>query len=317
MDDYEKERKNQILAMLAEIVLASMPGAGEKETIVPGLFLVRKNEVVHSANYCVSRPMAYLCLQGHKTMRVGTVEEELKPGTCGVVCLDSPCATCFLEASPEQPYLAAHFLLDAKILTELLTEMLPGSRPGCKSGFNGYSMEASLEFLETFLRLAKLIRTPEQAPILAPLVLRELHYLLLIEPQGVSLQNLYMSGARDNRIIEAIAILKNRLDSSISVQQLARQVNMSVSSLHRQFKSVTGYSPLQYHKKLRLCEAQRLMLVDNQRADMAAMIVGYESITQFNREYKRMFGQPPRRDINSRRQKLIQSGDLDYSGRDN
>ena len=140
--------------------------------------------------------------------------------------------------------------------------------------------------------------------VFAPLILRELHYLLLVGPQSEMLRELYARGARDNRIIDAIRILKKHLNRSISMETLAKKVNMSISSLHRQFKRITGVSPLQYHKRLRLSEAQRLMLAANERADIAAIAVGYESITQFNREYKRMFGEPPRRDVMARKERL-------------
>lgn len=121
--------------------------------------------------------------------------------------------------------------------------------------------------------------------------------MLLIGPQGGILQGLYTQGAQNNQVIQAISLLRRNIASPLRADDLARQVNMSVSSLHCHFKSVTGFSPLQYHKHLRLHEAQRLMLAENERATNAALSVGYECVTQSNREYKRMFGEPPHRDI--------------------
>lgn len=169
-------------------------------------------------------------------------------------------------------------------------------------GGQGVSVaDAEPEFLEGVLRLTELLDKPKQIPIRAPLIMRELHYLLLIGPQGGILQGLYTHGSQNNQVIQAISLLRRNIASPLRVDDLARHVNMSVSSLHRHFKSVTGFSPLQYHKQLRLYEAQRLMLMENERAASAALSVGYESVTQFNREYKRMFGEPPHRDINRRR----------------
>ncbi len=131
--------------------------------------------------------------------------------------------------------------------------------------------------------------------------MRELHYLLLIGPQGGVLQRLYTRGSQNNQIIQAIALMRQHIATPLRMDALAREVSMSVSSLHRHFKNITGFSPLQYYKQLRLYEAQRLMFMENERAAGAALCVGYESVTQFNREYKRMFGEPPHRDINRKR----------------
>ena len=157
--------------------------------------------------------------------------------------------------------------------------------------------KADPEFLRTLLRLVELLDRPEQIAVRAPMILRELHYLLLIGPHGQTLKRLHARGSQNSRILEAVAMLKRHISSPVRMDDLARQVNMSLSSLHRHFKQVTGYSPLQYHKQLRLYEAQRLMFMENVQAGTAALTVGYESVTQFNREYKRMFGEPPHRDI--------------------
>ena len=151
------------------------------------------------------------------------------------------------------------------------------------------------------LRLVELLDRPNQIAVRAPIIMRELHYLLLVGPQGSTLQSLYTHGTQDSHIVQAIAIMKQNIASPLRMDTLARQLSMSISSLHRHFKNITGFSPLQYHKQLRLYEAQRLMLVENERASNAALAVGYESVTQFNREYKRMFGEPQHRDIMLRR----------------
>lgn len=296
MEEYEQARKIQIINLIKNIVLEHVEDNGTFSTIVPDLYFVRKNKAV-SGQHCISQPMAFLCLQGHKSVNYGNYIVNFSSGTCGVLCVDTPEICSVLNATPQIPFLSIHFLLNKKILEELLVEMSPDSRPAPCESHNIHVSGGRLEYLEFLLQLVMLVTRPCQIEVMAPLIFRELHYLLLLGNSGPMLHNLYMRGARDNRIIEAISWLKNNLDKSMRVGALAKMVNMSVSSLHRQFKMITGFSPLQYHKKLKLYEARRLMLVENERADMAAIRVGYESVTQFNREYKRMFGQPPRRDV--------------------
>lgn len=297
---YEELRKEEILHRLKKIVLAETRGEGAVSTAVPSLYAARHTVNV-AGGACMHEPMAGVLVQGRKEIRVGASEYEFSRGQTLVVSVESPSSSFIMDATPEKPFLALHFTLDPTILTDLLAETPQDTWPeGAYKSAVGI-IDSSLEFMETFLRLASLTEKPEQILILAPLILRELHYLLLVGPRGAMLRDLYLRGAADNRVIEVIALLKKNLNRSVSAAALARKVNMSVSSLHRQFKRVTGVSPLQYHKKLRLCEARRRMLAENERADIAALAVGYESTTHFNREYKRFFGEPPRRDIQTRK----------------
>jgi AraC-like DNA-binding protein len=151
--------------------------------------------------------------------------------------------------------------------------------------------------LEAFTRLAELLDTPEHIEYLAPLLIREIHYRLLTGPLGKHVMAINMFGTQANRIAFAITWLENNYKAAIKIEDLAHHVNMSVSTFHRNFKRMTTLSPLQFQKKLRLLEAQRLMLTDGMDATSAAYEVGYESSAQFNREYKRMFGNPPLKDI--------------------
>lgn len=303
LPDREQAKKKFLLSMLRDFLLIHTESAGIFETIIEGLSFVRKDDVCHSSK-CFSRPMATLIIQGEKRITLGSRELDIHIGQCLVTCVDTPSASIILNATPQTPFLCVSFLLDRKILTDLLLEMPPETRPQRPEYMRMPVMDASAGLIAAFLRFSELTVRPEAVPILAPLLQRELHYLLLAGPQGGILRDLYMNGARDNRILDAISWLKQHTQISISVEQLAKKVHMSVSSLHRHFKNITGLSPLQYHKQLRLYEAQRLMLVENERADMAALAVGYESITQFNREYKRMFGEPPHRDIMRRKTNL-------------
>ena len=137
---------------------------------------------------------------------------------------------------------------------------------------------------------------------MAPMILREIHYRLLIGPQGSFLRTVNTFGTQGNQVAQAISWLRNNYKEPVQVDELAKKVNMATSTFHRHFKQLTSLSPLQFQKRLRLYEAQRLMLVENEYAANAGMAVGYESPTQFNREYKRLFGEPPSRNINKVRE---------------
>lgn len=155
--------------------------------------------------------------------------------------------------------------------------------------------DADADLLGCFLRLVGLLDKPEQIRIRAPMAIREIHYLLLAGPQGRNLRLLNTLGTQSHQIPRAITWLKEHYKAPFQVEELARRVNMSLSTFHRYFKDITGLSPLQFHKQLRLYEAQRLMLLEDRKASRALTTVGYESETQFNREYKRLFGEPPHR----------------------
>ena len=142
-----------------------------------------------------------------------------------------------------------------------------------------------MDVLDAFLRLTELLDTPDQIPVLAPMIVREIHYRLLVGPRGRFLRAVNTAGSRGNRIAKAIAWLRNNYKEPLQVDELARKVNMAPSTFHRHFKQITTLSPLQYQKRLRLYEAQRLMLVENEYDSSACLAVGYESPTQFNREY--------------------------------
>lgn len=293
----EEHKKNILLAELKDLVLRHASAPGKYETPVKDFFLVRREESCHSSR-CFAEPHTALIVQGEKRMMTGEHEFELHPGVIMVVGVDMPSSSMLLDASHAYPFLAVVLDLNRKILADLIVDLSSPIQKTSAATAGSSVAEASFEYVDAFLRLVRLLDKPYLIPILAPLIIRELYFLLLIGPQGALLQSLYMKGARDSQIIDAVNWLKKNISLPMRVEYLAKHVNMSVSSLHRHFKNITGLSPLQYHKQLRLYEAQRLMLIENERAATAALAVGYESVTQFNREYKRMFGQPPHRDIN-------------------
>lgn len=300
MESGRKQRIASINQNLKEVILRHRKTPGACASAIPSLTLVRRDES-NLTERCFEKPLASVIVQGAKKSIIGTQEYVLQENQCLVSAIDMPSFSHAIAPTHQNPFLSLFFYLDTKILTELISEMNPEDRPPfcCEQGVS--VAEAEPEFLEALLRLAELLDKPKQIPVRAPIILRELHYLLLVGPQGSTLQRLYARGSQDSQIIQAISIMKQNISQPLRMESLARQVSMSISTLHRHFKSIIGFSPLQYHKQLRLYEAQRLMLIENERASSAAMAVGYESVTQFSREYKRMFGAPPHRDITLRR----------------
>ena len=269
MTDDRQARITEANARLKEILLRHVPRPAVLPGPVDGVFLVRR-EAVNCSESCFTRPLASLIVQGSKQ-------------------------------ALQRPFLSLFFYLDRQMLGELIMAMPPEERAAGADDSGVSVADADPDLMEGVMRLAELLDKPRQIAMRAPLIMRELHYLLLAGPQGGILRGLYAHGAQNGQILQAIALMRRNMTTPLRMDALARQVCMSVSSLHRHFKSITGLSPLQYHKQLRLYEAQRLMLVENERAASAALSVGYESVTQFNREYKRMFGEPPHRDISRRR----------------
>lgn len=300
MTDLNQKKIQEINAGLKEIVLRHMEKPGIGACAINGLKLVRR-QAAKGPERCFEKPLASVIIQGGKHASVGSREYRMHANQCLVSAVDMPSASHVIDPTPEKPFLCLFFYLDRHILSDLVMEMAPEEKPSSAEGQGVSVADAEPEFMEALLRLAQLLDKPKQIAIRAPLIMRELHYLLLIGPQGGVLQRLYTRGSQNNQIIQAIALMRQHIATPLRMDALAREVSMSVSSLHRHFKNITGFSPLQYYKQLRLYEAQRLMFMENERAAGAALCVGYESVTQFNREYKRMFGEPPHRDINRKR----------------
>lgn len=287
------------LERLAALLCRELPEDGRRAA-PGGMFFLVRHDRPSLGGHCFEKPLASLIVQGGKRILLGSREVAIHAGQSMVAAVDLPSATLSMEATPERPFLSLFFLLDRRILSDLLLE-LPAGGVGEAAPAGVSVTDATPDYADAMLRLAALLETPDRLAVLAPIFLRELHGLLLLGPHGGVLRALYARGSKNRQIIEAIAYLRRNLTQPLRVEDVAREAHMSVSSLHRHFKGVTGFSPLQFRKKLRLHEALRLMLTENERAATAAAAVGYESVTQFTREYKRMFGEPPHRDIARRR----------------
>jgi AraC-like DNA-binding protein len=254
----------------------------------------------------VSTPMLAIVVQGRKGAALG--EEIYRYGEAQylVVSVDQPISGFIIEATLDRPYLGFKLDLDPRELCEIIalrttalakpfSRGIADKKETSVRGFFVSTADASL--LDCALRLTRLLDTPQDISILAPMMIREIYYRLLIGEQSEAVRQIATSGSNMQRIAAVIQAIKVDFTKPMRVADLAEQASMSPSSFHHHFKQVTSMSPLQYQKQLRLLEARRLMLAENYNAITAADRVGYESPSQFSREYARLFGAPPIQDI--------------------
>lgn len=245
-------------------------------------------------------------IQGSKELRLAGETFRYDSANSLLVSLDLPVTARVLEASPERPCLVARVMLNAAIVGEYLADVphrisnVPPSR-----AFGVTPLETPL--LDAINRLVTLMDAPHEIPALAPLILREITYRILAGPQGAKLRQFAAAGAPAHRIARAVRWLADHYAEPLQVEDLAKMVGLSKSSLHLYFKQVTSQSPLKYQKRLRLQQARRMMLGEGFDAAGAAFRVGYESPSQFGREYLRMFGAPPGKDVAAKRSEALNS----------
>jgi AraC-like DNA-binding protein len=287
-------------AELADRVARNSPDEGLNATAVPGLSLIRASAPSLPLP-SVYHPCLCVVVQGRKRALLGEEIFVYDPLHYLVVSMTLPLAGQILEASPAQPYLCLRVDIDPQLVAELLTQLGPRAPAHEPAARALYLARTSAPLLDAVLRLARLLDTPEEAPVLAALALREIHYRVLTGELGERLRQLCEVDGPSQRIARAIERLKAHYAQALRIEDLAAAAHMSPSSLHQRFKAVTSMSPLQFQKQLRLQEARRLMLSEGLEAAAAGHRVGYESPSQFSREYRRLFGAPPRREIVSAR----------------
>ena len=211
--------------------------------------------------------------------------------------VDLPLIAQITEVDKQNPYLGLMLKLEKKQIAQmLLDDQVAVKRDACSDRSLVVS-KIELSIVQAMLRLIDLLDHPEDIPVLAPLIQREILYRLLMSEQGQRLKEISMIGSHSHQVARAIDWLKDNYDQSFKVEELATYSGMSTSSLHYHFRALTAMSPLQFQKRLRLNEARQLMLLEQQDATTAAFAVGYESPSQFSREYSRLFGAPPAKDI--------------------
>lgn len=259
--------------------------------------LVRRVSAPTEMGHGTSYPSLCVVAQGSKDIRLGERIHRYDPAHYLVVSASLPIATRVVEASPERPYLGFVLALDPVVVSSVIAE---AGMTLARSQAPVMAIEVSplpVELLDAVVRLVRLADSPADARMLADATVREIVYRLLAGDQGARLRQIAAIGGETNRIGEAIARLRSAFDRPLQIEALARDLGMSVSSFHHHFKAVTAMSPLQFQKQLRLQEARRLILGGEHDATSAGLRVGYGDPSQFNREYKRLFGAPPMRDV--------------------
>lgn len=247
----------------------------------------------------IYRPCLCLIISGAKEVTLGQEVYRYEPGQLLAASVDLPLVGHVTDATPDLPYRSLSLDLDGKILGDLVACMdLNIGADG--DSFRGLFVEETSEGLvDAVLRVVELLEHREEIPVMLPLLMREVHYRLLRTGQGALIARLVMGGSNMQRISAVLRLMKDNFHKPLRVDELASHANMSPSSFHHHFKQVTAMSPLQYQKRLRLTTARQIMLAEMKDAASAAYEVGYESTSQFSREYARMFGAPPMRDVAS------------------
>jgi AraC-like DNA-binding protein len=294
--DRETQRMHAPREELAERIARAVHDDGTAQPL-PGLHLTRSStplEPLHG----VLEPSLCVIAQGSKEVLLGESRYRYDPAHYLLATVELPSVGQILEASKERPYLSLRLELAPTLVSAVMLETGHTSPPPGTALVRAIAVSPlDVDLLDAVVRLVRLLDAPADARVLLPLVAREIIYRLLVGEQGGRLRHLALLGGYTTRIIRAVERLQQDFDQPLRIEQLARELGMSVSGLHHHFKAVTALSPLQFQKRLRLLEARRVLLDENLDAAHAAFHVGYRNTAHFNREYKRLFGLPPMRDI--------------------
>ena len=301
MQDIDNNSMEVALKVLGKSI-ARLTEKGELyTTAIPGLSLFRRDEPTGPITG-MYEPSVCLVAQGAKRVLLGDDTYVYDASHYLITSVHLPTVVQIIEASREKPYLGLRLKLDQREISQLMVDSnLPP--PRAQQSSRGMATgEVTLPLLTAFQRLIDLLAEQQDIAILAPFIQREIIYRLLVGDQGERLRQIASAGSQSHQIARAIDWLKGNFSQPLSIDDLAAQVRMSSSTFHHHFRSMTALSPLQFQKQLRLQEARRLMLAEHLDAATAAFQVGYESPSQFSREYNRLFGAPPSRDITNLRQ---------------
>ncbi len=288
---------------LAKLIDRWTGNANQYDTPISGLRFSRWTTPTPPTSY-THNPSICLIAQGRKRVLLGEESFIYDANHFLISSIDLPIIANIIEASEEQPYLGLVMELDLTEISQLIVDSELAFIQS-KEAQKGIAVgELSESLLDAFVRLAELLDEGQNIKILAPIIKREIFYRLLMSEQGTRLHQIVTAGSHSHQIAKAIDWLKNNFVKPLSVGDLASFTGMSKSSFYTHFRSMTSMTPLQFQKKLRLSEARRLMLTENLDAMAATFKVGYESPSQFSREYSRLFGAPPSKDIKSLRENL-------------
>lgn len=291
-------------AELVERIARGTISDGINSTAFAPLAFIRSSDVSQPLP-SVYTPSLCVVVQGRKRAIIGNESIYYDAFNYLIVSLTLPVLGQVVDASPEQPYLCLRINIDINEVGKLLLDLEGNSSSEPPSGLPYFVGRMSSDLLDVVLRLVRLLDAPSDLAVLGPLALREIWYRVLRGEMGYRLRHLVEVDGPVQRINRAIELLQRRYQQPLRIEELADVSHMSLSSFHARFKAVTSMSPLQFQKKLRLHEARRLLMTEGVEVATAAHRVGYESPSQFNREYRRLFGSPPRREIASLRQRRV------------
>lgn len=287
---------NRLQQRLLQLVQHAAVNEGLNSTAIPNVFCYKicSPRITMPAVY---EPCLCIIVQGRKNVLLGS--EMLSYGELEflIASVDLPILGTVIEASEQQPYFVIQINIDVRLLSELLLQMehLAVASKTAKSGL--FIGQVDRQMSDSLLRLFTLLEEPDDIPVLSEALIREMHYRMLRSHYGKEIAQISLKGTPTQRISVAIQKLRRDYDQPVTIEELASLAGMSVSSFHVHFKAVTNMSPLQFQKSVRLVEARSLMISQQIDAASTAYKVGYESPSQFSREYARMFGNPPARDI--------------------
>ncbi|MBB5535239.1 AraC family transcriptional regulator [Rhizobium giardinii] len=300
MTDSRTPRSQELIDLIARFAKED----GDHETSIPGLSVHRHSGTGIKA--CGAyKPSLALIVQGAKQVALGDDVYRYGRGDYLLTSIDLPVTTQIVEATVEKPYLSMTFQIDTTKIAGFVDQAGQADRSSTPATRGMAVNELTPELEDVATRLLRLLDRPQDVGVLLPLIEREILYRLLTGPQSDRLRQMAVTDSQSHQINRACIWLKDNYALPLKIEELASRVSMSVSSLHHHFKAITAMSPMQYQKQLRLQEARRLMLVEMLDAGSAGHQVGYESQSQFSREYARLYGEPPRRDVGRVRRSLM------------
>jgi AraC-like DNA-binding protein len=270
-------------------------GEGVFATAIDGLVLLRKIGAL-LPSHTIYRPCLCVVVQGAKQVTLGDKTLSYDELQCLIISIDLPAIGRVTRASAVEPYLAMALEFDVQVMREVMEELDSPPQPNDGVGAAIFVDTMGPPLTDCMLRLMRMLETPQAIPVLYPAIMREICFWLLTGANGGEVCKLALPNSHTRRIADAIRHLRDNYARPVRVEELAEAARMSVSSFHQHFKTLTSMTPLQYQKQLRLLEARRLMTADGANVSAAAYRVGYESASQFSREYSRMFGAAPKRD---------------------
>jgi AraC-like DNA-binding protein len=269
-------------------------------TAINGLTILRSNQEKRPA-HLIFKPALCVVVQGAKWSTFGDKRFDYRAGQALVVSVEMPAFSRVVEASPGEPYLGVIIEFDLAVMRDVMEELDTPPKGNRDVGSGVFVTDFDDALADCVLRMVRLLSKPHAIPVIYPSIMREICYWLLIGPHGGEVARIALANSHAQRIISAIHTLRDRFAEPLRVEELALVAQMSASAFHRQFKVLTSMTPVQYQKQLRLLKARDLMAAGAANVETAAFQVGYESPSQFSREYSRMFGTSPRRDVASLR----------------